>query len=79
MRRWEEEAEFESQVLGLTSLRFGAEAAVGVEIDPDSIVAAHSNARLNGMESFKVYLPSSTVSKSSARQRVVDAAAGQGR
>ena len=43
MRRWKEGAEFESQVLGLTSLRFGAEAAVGVEIDPGNEPQADSN------------------------------------
>jgi len=31
-------------VLGLAALKFGAAEAAGVEIDPDSIAAAHSNA-----------------------------------
>ena len=36
-------------MLGLLALKFGAGEAVGVEIDPDSIAAAHSNAAINSL------------------------------
>ena len=46
-----------SGILGLAALRFGATYAAGVEIDKDSILAAHANAALNGLSQFKCYLP----------------------
>jgi ribosomal protein L11 methyltransferase len=46
-----------SGVLGLAALVYGAAEAAGVEIDPDSIAAAHANAAINNLPAFKCYLP----------------------
>ena len=54
-----------SGILGLAALRFGAAVAMGVEIDKDSILAAHSNAALNGLD-FRCYLPSMAAQASDA-------------
>jgi ribosomal protein L11 methyltransferase len=55
-----------SGVLGLAALVFGAAEAYGVEIDPDSISAAHENAALNSLPGFKCFLPAPTASGPSA-------------
>ena len=55
-----------SGVLGLAALVFGASEAWGVEIDPDSISAAHANAAINNQPGFKCYLPALTACSPSA-------------
>jgi ribosomal protein L11 methyltransferase len=39
-----------SAILGLAALRYGAEKAVGVDIDKDAIVSASNNCLINGLE-----------------------------
>ena len=63
-----------SGVLGLAALAFGAKEAVGVEIDPDSITAAHANAELNDMPEFRCYLPAERVGDNGEADAAADAA-----
>ena len=63
-----------SGVLGLAALVFGAKEAAGVEIDPDSITAAHANAALNGMPGFRCYLPAEQAGGAQDSAAAADAA-----
>ena len=55
-----------SGVLGLVALAFGAKEAAGVEIDVDSIYAAHANAVANAQPDFRCYLPAESASAGTA-------------
>ena len=39
-----------SGILAMASLMFGADSAIGVEIDPIAIMSAYRNAEMNGIE-----------------------------
>ncbi len=48
-----------SGILGIGALLLGAESAIGVDIDPQALLASRDNAQRNGLpaESFPVYFP----------------------
>ena len=47
-----------SGILALAALKLGAEAAVGIDNDPQALIATHDNAERNGVgRSLQVYLP----------------------
>jgi len=59
-----------SAILALAALRFGSSLAVGVDIDRDSLVSAHTNCLLNALD-VKLYIADGGGSQSAEEQSVL--------